>query len=361
MKLRTLNCALLTAALLAAACGSDSDTAATDADRCESNKAAGTITYVSGFEFAASSGIVDVISAKEEGYFDEVCLTVELRPSYAAANAALLASGQAQFGNVGTISDVLNANLNADADMVILAHYGNTAIEGIVVPADGDINVLADIQGKLVGVKGDIPASLQNMLAAGGAPRGTFDELLLESFDPIAGGFDLGIDALPVYTNNEPYQLDAAGFDYTLFRPLDFDIPSSFGYLVTSGSFLTEHPGVVEDFLRAAFKGYDFAMNNPDAAIAHSVSYLASSDAAYLTEVTEGPRWRTEVTLVAETKPADLGFGMINSELLGAEVQLMTDNAIFDSLPDWESMTEASVAAGLYDGTDLIWPGPAGK
>ena len=39
--------------------------------RCAANKAAGKITYLSGFDFAASASIVDVVVAKEKGYFDE--------------------------------------------------------------------------------------------------------------------------------------------------------------------------------------------------------------------------------------------------------------------------------------------------
>ena len=46
------------------------------ADRCEANKAAGTITYLSSFDFAASASIVDVLVAEQKGYFDDLCLDV---------------------------------------------------------------------------------------------------------------------------------------------------------------------------------------------------------------------------------------------------------------------------------------------
>src|SRR4029078_8826332 len=44
------------------------------ADRCEANKAAGKITYLSSFDFSASASIVEVIVAKQKGYFDDMCL-----------------------------------------------------------------------------------------------------------------------------------------------------------------------------------------------------------------------------------------------------------------------------------------------
>lgn len=344
----------LSIGLVAAAC-SGGDVAPDSADRCEANTEFGSITYVTGFGYAASSGIVEIIAAQEEGYFEELCLTVEIQPSFTGANSGLLASGQAQLGSVGSISDVVGANVNADAGVVLVAQYGNTAIEAIAVPADSGITQISDIQGTLMGVKSDIPASLQNMLASEGAPRYTFDELLLDGFDPISGGFDLGIDALPVYVNNEPHSMDAAGFEYTLFRPIDFDIPSSFGMIITSESFLAEHPTIVEDFLRAAFKGYEFSVANPDAAVAHSVSYLGDTDLAYLTEVTEGPRWSTEIEIVTETKPDDLGFGVPNEDLLRSEVELMVANGIYEEMPDLSSMLDAGPARAAYDGTTLLW------
>ena len=49
------------------------------AERCEANKAAGKITYLSSFDFAASPSIVDVVMADKKGYFDKLCLDVDLK------------------------------------------------------------------------------------------------------------------------------------------------------------------------------------------------------------------------------------------------------------------------------------------
>ena len=42
-------------------------------ERCEANKAAGTITYLSGFDFSASASIVEVIVAEEQGLLRRRC------------------------------------------------------------------------------------------------------------------------------------------------------------------------------------------------------------------------------------------------------------------------------------------------
>lgn len=355
----TKACGLVAVAMFAASCTSDGGSSEASGNRCDDNKAAGTVTYASGFTFAADAGIVDVLVAEDKGYYEDVCLDVKLVPSNTGENAALLAAGQVQIANVGNITDVLNANLNADAGMVVIAHYGNVPIEALAVPADG-VTSIADLQGGTIGVKFDIPTSIQNMLSAEGAPRGTFDEVQV-GFDPVNEGFNLGLDALPVYSNNEPFVMDAAGIEYRLFSPGDFDIPGSFGYLVTTQDFLDKHPGAVEDFLRASFKGMQDALASPDEAVTLAVSKLATTDFAFYDDTSEGPRWNTEAALIKGSTPSGHGLGVINSELLGSEVQLMVDNGILESMPDWEAMLNTTIAPNVYDGTDLVWPGPAGE
>ncbi len=47
----------------------------------------------SSFDFAAAASIIDVIVAKEKGYFDQLCLDVELIPSFSTSNYPLVAAG----------------------------------------------------------------------------------------------------------------------------------------------------------------------------------------------------------------------------------------------------------------------------
>ena len=59
------------------------------ADRCAANQAAGTITYLSSFDYAAAASIVEVIVAEQKGYFDALCLDVEMAASFSTANYPL--------------------------------------------------------------------------------------------------------------------------------------------------------------------------------------------------------------------------------------------------------------------------------
>ncbi len=354
---------LAVVALLAAACGdSDDDSsepdgggvAADGADRCAANEAAGTITYLSSFDFAAAVSILDVLVADAEGYFDEYCLDVEIQPSFAPGNGALVASGSAQLSSAGSFGELVNTNVQGVDDLVAVAHYGKTAIETLVVPADGDIVAPADLEGATVGIKGDLPYSIQAMLGLLGVDRSTFEEPLLDGFDPVAH-LELGIDALPVYKSNEPAQLDAAGVEYRQFDPLDYDVPASFAVVFTSSSFLEEHPTAVEDFLRAIFRGFEFAVENPETAVGYAFDRIdAAGNPFFFSSEGEGFRWITESDLVLATTPDGEGPGLLDVDRLGAEIELLTEVGVFDELPDWRSMIAEGLADGLYDGTTVV-------
>ena len=355
-------------ALLAAACSDSSDggdgaageenavdtSALTSEERCQANRDAGTITFISSFDFAAAASILDVIVADAEGYFEELCLDVDIQPGFAPGNGGLVSEGRAQISSAGSFGELVNTNVRGGTDLIAISQYGKTAIETLVVPADGPIETLQDLSGKTVGIKGDLPYSLQAMLGAAGVERSSFDELLLDGFDPVAH-LALGIDALPVYKSNEPAQLDAAGVEYRQFDPLDFDVPASFAVFFTSSSFLNEHPTAVEDFLRAAFRGFAFAVAEPETAVGYAFDRIdAAGNPNFFSTEGEGFRWITESTLVLETTPEGEGPGILDVDRLGQEIQALTDAGVFDEMPDWQSMIAPGLAERLYDGTDVV-------
>jgi len=67
-------------------------------------------------------------------------------------------------------------------------------------------------------------------------------------------------------------------------------------------------------------------------------------------------RWTIESELIADLAPDGVGVGIPDNSLLSAEIEAMVAAGIFDELPNWESMVNAAIAAGLYDGTTLRWP-----
>lgn len=348
-----------------AACGS-SGTGSTDStrsapttsviarDRCQQNRAAGTMTFVTSYDFSASANILGPIVAKAEGYFDDVCLDVKIQPGFAPGNAGLVASGRAQMGSGGSMGELMNNNLRGGGDLVAVVDYGKTAIEELVVPANSGITRVQDLRGATIGVKGDIPYSIQTMLDLNGVPRSSLKEVLLEGFDPVAQ-LELGLDALPVYKSNEPRQLDAAGIKYRTLDPLDFKIPSSFGIQFTSRSFLQAHRSAVQDFVRASFKGFQFGLEHPRAAVNHAIDLVKAADGT-LTLDGELYRWKTESAIVLRSTPKGEPYGLIDVGRVQAEAEAETRVGVFKKVPDFATMIDGSLARSVWQGTTLRWP-----
>jgi len=331
--------------------------ATVDPERCAANREAGTITYLSGFDFAAAASIIDVVVAEQSGYFDDLCLDVELKPSFATANYTLVGSDQAQFASAGNYTEILNFS-GEGAEFVAFIDYGKTPIEALITP-DGGATELSQLKGKTIGVKGDIPPSIVAMLAKAGLARGTdYQEVLLDGFDPQAH-LATGIDALPVFKSNEPGQLDAAGVKYNLFDPVDSDIPGTFGLLYTSKGFYDEHQTAAEDFARASLKGMEDAIADPEAAVDMSVDMIdAAGNTNFLTKEGELFRWQAELAEVQKGTPEGEPVGLIDPALFAAEYAAYVAAGVWpDGPPEDTSPFVADLAGSLY-GADgkVIWP-----
>ena len=325
-------------------------------DRCDQNKKAGKLTYLTSFDFSASVSILDVIVAKDKGFFDKMCLNVDIKPGQAPANEQQVASGAAQFSSGGSFGEIVNTNVQSNTNIVALVQYGKTAIEELLVKPESGIKQITDLKGKTMGVKGDIPYSIQTMLGKFGVKRSNIKELALNTYDPVEH-FGLALDALPVYKSNEPAKLDAKGIKYVVFNPLDYDIPSSFGMLYTSKSFLNDHPSAAQDFARAAIHGFEYAQEHPEEAVKLSVDRInANGNKAYLSLEGETFRWQTESKIVKDSTPKDQPIGAIDTGKAEAEIDALTKAGVFKTKPEIASMIAPGVVEGIYDHLVLIWP-----
>lgn len=388
MRLRPI-AALTVAAALLAACGSDStettDTSETPAvttggstadngtsadavvageafpaERCAANEAAGTITYLTGFDFAATASIVDILVAEEKGYYDAMCLDVEVTASFSTANYPLVAENDAQFASGGSFSEVVQFNAANDADLVVMAVEGPTAIDSLIVKP-GEATELSDLAGTTIGVKGKLPPSVAAMLAQAGLVEGTdFDTVLLDGFDPLLHFAIPSIVGFPGYKSNEPGQLERAGIEFDLFDPLDYDVPGSFGVIYSNQQFLDENPTAAEDFMRATMLGLADAIADPQAAADIAVAKInAGGNPNFLSPEGEVFRWTTDAGLISSLTPKGTGFGVPQTGALQAELDAYSEIGLFgdDAAPDATAILGDLVIAGVYDADGkVIWP-----
>jgi NitT/TauT family transport system substrate-binding protein len=362
--------------LTAAACGGDDSVATTTttattgvppvvageafpAERCEANRAAGTITYLTGFDYAAAASIVEILVADSKGYFDELCLDVELRSSFSTANYPLIAANSAQFASGGSYSEVVDFASKNDADFVVMSVAGKVPIDVLIVKP-GVAETLEDLAGTTIGVKGKITPSVAAMLGSVGLTEGEdYETLLLDGFDPRAHIAVEQIVGFPGWKSNEPGQLERAGVEFDVFDPADYGVPGSFGVIFTNATFLAAHPSAAEDFMRAAMRGLADAIADPEAAAAIAIEYInGGGNPNFLSPEGETYRWTVDAGLVADSTPDGQGVAVPNPSLMQTEVEAFAGFGLFNGVvPDIAGTYDDSWAAAVYaPDLTVIWP-----
>jgi ABC-type nitrate/sulfonate/bicarbonate transport system substrate-binding protein len=326
--------------------------------RCDANKAAGKIRYLSGFDYAATASIIDVVMAADKGYYKDLCLDVELQPGFSTANYPIIAGGQAQIASGGSFSEVVDYATTNDIDLVALDVEGRTAIDGLIIKP-GEASSLADLKGKTIGVKGKIPASVAAMLAGAGLTEGTdYKTVLLDGFDPVAQYHLDGIVGFPGYKSNEPGQLDRAGLKYVLFDPTKFGVPGSFGILFATKQWVDANPTAAEDFVRATMKGLADALADPTGATKTAIGLVeAHGNPSFLSLEGETYRWTTDAKLLQNETPSGTGIGIPDVAALQQELDAYAKVGLFGGkAPDAATYADGDPIADVYDGTTVIWP-----
>lgn len=326
-----------------------SGTTAIDAERCEANRDAGTITYLTGFDYAAAASMVEVYVAADRGYFDELCLDVEIRPSFSTANYPLIAAGEAQFASAGSFSEVLEYGQLNETELVAVTVDGRSPID-VLILKPGTADELADLDGTTIGIKGKLQPSVAAMLATAGLAEGDdYSTVLLDGFDPLAHIALDGIDGFPGYRSNEPGALERAEVDFDVFDPADYDIPGSFGVTYTSRAFIEDHPTAAEDFVRAALRGLADAVAEPEAAVEIAMGLVTEGgNPNYLSVEGETFRWTTDAATIAASVTADAPLGVPVPELLQAEVDAYQAVGLFpDGAPPITDALDPDLTAAV--------------
>ncbi|WP_396290282.1 ABC transporter substrate-binding protein [Curtobacterium sp. KT1] len=361
--LAALATAVVALALTGCSTGSSAGTTSSEgsaisAERCKENKAAGTITYLSGYQYQSSASILEYIAADELGYFKDLCLDVTLKPGSGdtAQNTKLLASGQATVSAVAE-QDLIQARANG-IDITGISSYSNAGLD--VLMTNKDITKLPQLDGQVVGHKGYVPASVRAMMEKAGVE---WDSLTLvkEGYDPsVLPRKQNGLEALTGFVSNEPNLLKAAGDDVTVWQPVDYDIPSSIGAMAVNPAFAKAHPTAVEDVLRAALHAYDFCSAS-EAKTKQCVGYAAKLSGATYDTAQNTKIWTTETKVIADNPTPDQPLGGIDPENVTKLVDMLHQFDIVkrsvtaDDAKSW--FTNEYIDAITKDG-ETVWPAP---
>lgn len=323
-----------------------------DDEACERNKDAGTIVYISSYGYAASASIMDVFMARDLGYYDALCLKVEMNTA-GATGQQLVNANKAQFTSVGSAPSVLETAANA-TNITAVATYGTTDPHCIL--AHKDIKTLKDLEGKRLGYFTQVAPVARAQLVNAGVDLDKVNFTKITNYDPtiVTRGT---IDAEIAYTSNQCATLKAEGVEFSEFLPADSGVESTYSVMEVNSTFLEEHREVAADFMRATLKALQYCLDNEDECVEHVTKLAVDDNQADSFPLDQQKRtWSVESEWVRNSEV--LPPGVQTRDEWDAAVALYTEYGYEDDLPDLSTMVDFDLVKDLYstDGT-LMWPG----
>jgi PAS domain S-box-containing protein len=199
--------------------------------------------------------------AKELGFYQKAGLDVsflEADPSIDPIQRVL--DGQADFG-VGTSDLILN--FAAGDPVVVLGVTMQHSPIGLLT-IDPQIQTLKDLVGKKIMIE-ENSAELFALLESKGLNRQ--DYILHRHHLSLDDLINKKVDAMSIYKTTELADVIAKGLAFKVFYPIESGIDFYGDNLFTTQGMLQKNLPLVDAFREASFKGWQYAMQNPDETI----------------------------------------------------------------------------------------------
>ena len=207
--------------------------------------------------------------AQKMGYYEEAGLEVEILPAPEGGSSALVAAGGADFGidaqDTLAPAFVGEEALPVTAVAALIQH--NTS--GIISLASDNIQSPKDLEGKTYATWENPveQAVIKSLMEADG---GDFSKLNLvpSTVSDVITALNTNIDTVWIFYAWDGVATELKGYDTNF---MDFaKLNTTFDYytpiIIANNDFLAENPDTAKAFLAATAKGYEYAIENPDAA-----------------------------------------------------------------------------------------------
>jgi ABC-type nitrate/sulfonate/bicarbonate transport system substrate-binding protein len=222
------------------------------------------------------------IAAQVRGYYEEEGLNVTLNaggPDFPTKQ--LVASGSDDFGTAWV--DSMYLSRQRGVPLVAVLTMFQTSPSAFMVHADSGIEGPEDFVGKTVAVYygGGEETEYIGMLNAAGVERDQVNEVPGQfSLEPF---LQRRIDVLPVYATDQPNKVRNQGVDIRLIHGRDYGVVMMGDVLFATEEFIARYPNTVQAFVDASLRGWNWAVENPDEAVALVADYNPELDPEQLT------------------------------------------------------------------------------
>lgn len=222
--------------------------------------------------------------AKQNGFYQELGLKVEILDpiidSYAVTPAKKVELGQADFALCPTESIISYHTKAQPFPLMAVAAILQQDLSAIAVKKDSAIRSPKDLDGKTyASYQARYEDGIVRQMIKNAGGKGEIDIAYPEKlgiFETILSG---KYDATWVFLNWEAVAVEASEASLRYFKMEDYDIPYSYSPVLAAGAERVKtRAGDYRAFLAATKKGYLYAQQNPEAAIAILQLLLPPSD-----------------------------------------------------------------------------------
>jgi NitT/TauT family transport system substrate-binding protein len=221
------------------------------------------------------AGTASVYVGKDQGFFDEANIDVEVANAVQFANiVGDVVAGTYNFGTV-SVGTAANAIIEGIPIKIVGNTYYSAGEQQLMVLSSGPIKTIKDLEGKHIGLGGlnnNFQSGIIEQMTAAGVDVSTIEFTLISPPDIPAALRNGVIDAGQI---NEPFIVQA-GDEFFAVIPKPFapygDQPCN-NYVIAKTDWLDANRELAERFLAAYDKGGDYAAANKAAVIKAVMSF----------------------------------------------------------------------------------------
>ncbi len=270
--------------------------------------------------------------AQEQGYFEEegIDLTI-IEPAMEGASQ-IVAAGQADFG-ISAQNEVTVAR-STNIPVVSIAAVIQEHTSGFASPVEKNITTPADFEGKTYGGWGSPleDVIIASVMESEGADPSTVTNVTVGTADFFVNT-QREVDFQWIYYGWTGIEAEIRDEDINMIYLTDID-PIYHYYapvIISSEALLEEQPELVEKFMRAVSKGYQFSIDNPEDAAEILIAATPETDAELIRASQEwlSPRYQGDAEkwgMQSEDVWNDFSNWMLENNLIEQEVS--SENAM---------------------------------